>query len=227
MRSFAFADKFAVKNARPGRIAGTALTLVLGLALSGCGGIASNRSMYSVHQPVVEQVNYTFDLTTGGSGLAYGEQARLAGWFDAMGVKYGDRIYVDDPSGSSATRSAVEAVASRYGILLSDQAPQTAGYVTPGSARIVITRSKASVPSCPDWSAKNDFNPNNGLSSNYGCATNTNLAAMVANPEDLLHGAGTTGSTVVMSSSKAIDAYRKAEPTGDGNSVNKTGSKGN
>lgn len=223
MRSFAF----ATDGARTRRIAGTALTLALGLALSGCGGISGNRSMYSVHQPVVEQVNYTLDVTTGGSGLAYGEQARLAGWFDAMGVKYGDRVYVDDPSGSEATRSAVEAVASRYGILLSDQAPATAGYVTPGSARVVITRSKASVPSCPDWSAKNDFNPGNGLSSNYGCATNTNLAAMVANPEDLLHGADSTGSTVVMSSSKAIESYRKADPTGNGNTVAATGSKGN
>lgn len=215
------------KTARAFRLGNAALALSLGLALAGCGGIATNRSLNSVHQPVVEKVNWTLDLTTDNSGLAYGEQARLAGWFDAMGLKYGDKVFVDDPSGSSAIRSAVEAVASRYGILLGDAAPQTAGYVTPGTARVVIVRSKAYVPGCPDWSAKSDFNPNNGLSSNYGCATNSNLAAMVANPEDLLRGAETTGSTVTMSSNKAIDAYRKANTTGQGTNVKETGSKDN
>lgn len=210
------------------RICGAALSLSLALGLAGCGGIPTNRSMNSVHQPVVEHVNYTLDVTTGGAGLAYGEQGRLAGWFDAMGVKYGDKVYVDDPTGSTATRTAIEAVASRYGILVSDQAPQTAGYVPAGSARVVITRTTASVPSCPNWSSKSDFNPNNALSSNYGCATNTNLAAMVANPEDLLHGAETSGTTsVVMSSNKAIEAYRKADTTGKGNTVSQTGSKDN
>lgn len=224
MRSFqpAFTRRSGVT-----RLGSTALALSLGLALAGCGGIPTNRSMYPVHQPVVEKVNYTLDLTTGSSGLAYGEQSRLAGWFDAMDLKYGDKVYVDDPAGNAAAHSAIEAVASRYGILLGDGAPATAGYVTPGTARVVIVRSKASVPGCPDWSSKNDFNPNNGLSSNFGCATNSNLAAMVANPEDLLHGAESTGVTVSMSSNKAIDAYREAKPTGNGNTVTKTNSKSN
>ncbi|MCJ2188170.1 CpaD family pilus assembly protein [Novosphingobium beihaiensis] len=215
------------KPARAFRSGGAALALSLGLVLAGCAGIPTNRSMYSEHQPVVEKVNYTLDLTTGGSGLAYGEQSRLAGWFDAMGLKYGDKVYIDDPNGNGAAQSAIGAVASRYGILVSDGAPQTAGYVTPGTARVVIVRSKASVPGCPDWSVKTDFNPNNGLSSNYGCATNSNLAAMVANPEDLLRGADSTGTTVSMSSNKAIDAYRAASPTGNGNTVSKVGSKSN
>ncbi|HKT84666.1 MAG TPA: CpaD family pilus assembly protein [Novosphingobium sp.] len=192
----------------------TALAAALGLALAGCGGIPTNRSMNSIHQPVVEKVNYTLDVSTSGSGLAYGEQQRLAGWFDAMGAKYGDKVYVDDPSGNSATRGAVEAVASRYGLLLSDDAPMMGGTMPAGTARVVITRTTASVPGCPDWSSNSDFNPNNGLNSNYGCATNANLAAMVANPEDLLRGADTAGHTMVMSSSKAIETYRKAQPTG-------------
>ncbi len=215
------------KPAHAFRFGGAALAISLGLALSGCGGIPTNRSMYSVHQPVVEKVSYTLDVTTSGSGLAYGEQGRLAGWFDAMGLKYGDKVYVDDPNANTATHNAVEAVASRYGILLGGEPPRTGGYLSPGTARVVIVRSKASVPSCPDWSSKSDFNPNNGLTSNYGCATNTNLAAMVADPEDLLNGEDTTGSTVSMSSNKAISAYRKAEPTGNGNTVSQTGSKSN
>lgn len=203
-----------------------ALAFALGLGLAGCGGVPTNRSMSSVHQPVVEKVNYTLDVSTGSAGLAYGEQQRLAGWFDAMGVKYGDKVYVDASSASDATRSAVEAVASRYGLLLSEEAPMTGGYVPAGTARVIVTRTRASVPGCPNWSSNSDFNPNNGLSSNYGCATNSNLAAMIANPEDLIRGAETTGNTVVMSSSKAIDAYRKAAPTGS-EGLSKTSTQGN
>ncbi|GGB97413.1 hypothetical protein GCM10011494_14870 [Novosphingobium endophyticum] len=203
-----------------------ALAFALGLGLAGCGGVPTNRSMSSVHQPVVEKVNYTLDVSTGSAGLAYGEQQRLAGWFDAMGVKYGDKVYVDASSASDATRSAVEAVASRYGLLLSEEAPMTGGYVPAGTARVIVTRTRASVPGCPNWSSNSDFNPNNGLSSNYGCATNSNLAAMIANPEDLIRGAETTGNTVVMSSSKAIDAYRKAAPTGS-EGLSKASTQGN
>ncbi|EQB07187.1 hypothetical protein L284_23350 [Novosphingobium lindaniclasticum LE124] len=209
---------------RTGRLAAGTLVLSLGLLLAGCGGMPSNRSMNSVHQPVVERVNYTLDVRTDGSGLGAGEQTRLAGWFEAMGLKYGDRIFVDDPNGNPGTRSAVEAVADRYGIALAEGAPVTEGAVGAGTARIVVARFKASVPGCPDWSARSDFNPNNGLTSNYGCATNANLAAMVANPEDLVHGAQATGETTVMTASKAIGAYRNAAPTG-GNTVSATSSK--
>jgi pilus assembly protein CpaD len=44
------------------------------------------------------------------------------------------------------------------------------------------------VPSCPDWSTTHENNYNAGNHSNHGCATNSNLAAMVADPEDLIRG---------------------------------------
>ena len=85
----------------------------------------------------------------------------------------------------------------------------------------------ATVPGCPDWGKRSDANYANATSPGYGCAVNGNLAAMVANPEDLLHGQEGTGETVIMSSTKAIETYRtkantgagelKATPTGGGN----------
>ncbi|HYD07682.1 MAG TPA: CpaD family pilus assembly lipoprotein, partial [Reyranella sp.] len=121
----------------------------------------------------------------------------------------------DDPSGSEATREAVAALAARHGLLVNDDAPVTEGAIAPGTARVVVSRASATVPGCPDWSAKSDVNLNNATHSNYGCATNSNLAAMVADPEHLLHGATGTGETVVMSSSKAISSYREQKPTGE------------
>ena len=200
------------KSAR--KTAAVSLALSAGLALSACGGMPTNRSLESVNQPVVERSNYVFDVSTGSGGLSYPEQRRLAGWFETMDLRYGDRIAIDDPLGSPATRAAVEALASRHGLIVSENAPTTPGYVNAGTARVVVTRSKAVVPDCPNWSAKSDVNLGNALSTNYGCAVNSNMAAMIANPEDLIKGADGTGHTVIMSSTKAIETYREKAPTG-------------
>ena len=193
-----------------------AVALGLALSLAGCGGMPDNRSLNSVNQPVVERTNYTLDLVTSPGGLPVSEQQRLAGWFEAMDLRYGDRVSLDDASASPTTREAVEQLAGRYGVLLAQGAPVTAGYVQPGQARIVLTRSSASVPNCPNWSAKSDANYNNAISPNYGCAVNGNLAAMIANPEDLIRGQTGTGETIVTTSTKAIQTYRNQEPTGAG-----------
>ena len=190
--------------------------LSLGLALSACGGMPSNRGLDSMRQPVVERTNFTFDVQANAGGLSISEQQRLAAWFETLDLRYGDRISIDDPMMSQATREAVGKLAGRHGILVQDGAPVTAGYVEPGAARIVVTRSTASVPGCPDWSETSDANFNNATRANYGCATNSNLAAMVANPEDLITGQKGTGETVVTTSSKAIASYRKQVPTGEG-----------
>ncbi|MEO5586816.1 MAG: CpaD family pilus assembly protein [Novosphingobium sp.] len=203
-----------------------ALALSLAVTLSGCGGLTAknNNMIESVHQPVVERTNFTFDVAAGQGGLPLSEQRRLSNWFDALDLRYGDRIAIDDPLASSATRSAVEAVASRFGILLSDGAPITPGYVNAGTARIVVSRSTASVPDCPVWQ-NSEFSLKNNTSSNYGCAVNGNLAAMVADSEDLVRGASTRGETSVMSSNKAIDAYRQAAPTGNGSTIKENATK--
>ena len=189
-----------------------ALTLTLAVGLSGC---ATNRGLESLNQPVVSRANYTLDVASYGGGLPLPEQRRLAGWFDTLDLRYGDRIAVDDPGASGATREAVAAIAARYGLLVGEDAPVTTGQIAPGTVRIVVSRSSATVPNCPNWSAKSDTNLNNATYPNYGCAVNSNLASMVADPEHLLHGAKGTGETVVMSASKAIDSYRVAPPTGE------------
>ena len=205
-----------------------ALALSMVVSLGGCGALTAknNNRLESVHQPVVERTNYTLDVATGPGGLSLPEQRRLSGWFDAMDLRYGDRISIDDPLNSGATRAAVEAIAAKYGILLSDGSPVTAGYVNAGTARVIVTRSTASVPGCSDWSKNSENSLMNETSTNYGCATNSNLAAMVANPEDLVRGSNATGETAIMSSNKAIDAYREVKPSGGGGTVKSTSSKG-
>jgi len=195
-------------------VAKLALAMALGLGLAGCGGMPTNAGLYSVKQPVVERTNMTLDVTTTTAGLPISEQQRLNGWFETMDLRYGDRIAVENPSQNPAVANAIRELASRYGLMISDTAPVTPGVLQPGQARVVITRASASVPGCPDWSAKSDMNFNNGLSPNYGCAVNSNLAAMVADPQDLLEGKKGASETVIATSNKAISTYREMEPTG-------------
>ena len=184
------------------------------LLLAGCMG-TENRSLESVHQPVVSRSDYALDLGVSGGALAPGEERRLAGWMTTMRLAYGDRVAIDDPAGEGLrAHDAVAAVVAGYGLLLSDDAPVTPAAVTPGTIRVVVSRMRAAVPRCPDWSrdSTNEFESN--TSSNYGCAVNRNLAAMVANPADLVRGAPGTETTDAAVSYKAIDTYRKKAPTG-------------
>ncbi len=193
-----------------------ALALALGLGLAGCGGMPDNASLYSTKQPVVERTNFTLDVNTSPSGLPISEQQRLNGWFETMDLRYGDRIAIENPGQNPAVANAIRELAGRYGLMISDVAPATAGMLQPGQARVVITRTSAAVPGCPDWSAKSDMSYNNGISTNFGCGVNSNLAAMVADPQDLLEGKKGSGETVIATSNKAIATLRNAEPTGAG-----------
>lgn len=179
------------------------------LTLASCGTLPTNTSMYSVHQPVVERSNYAIDLASDGNGIASADQTRLSEWFDALGLGYGDRISIDNGGGyasSDAVRD-VAAAAAKRGMLMADTAPTTPGAIAPGNIRVVVTRSQASVPSCPDWSTTHENNYNAGNHSNHGCATNSNIAAMVADPEDLVR--GRESSRLDRNSGKAaVNAYK-------------------
>lgn len=185
------------------------------LSLSACGTV--NRGLESVHQPVVSRTDYVFDIASPSSDqMPQGDAARLTGWFDTVKLRYGDRVSVDAPDGSPYARDAVAAVVAPYGLLLDDSAPITQGAIPAGSIRVVISRTTASVPNCPDFSrpASPEFNGNR--SSNYGCAVNSNLAAMVADPRDLITGRDGPDTVDAASATKAIKTYRTAPPTGTG-----------
>ncbi len=181
----------------------------LGLTLAGCGSLGSNTSMYSAHQPVVERTNYAIDVNVDGSGIPADEQRRMGEWFDALQLRYGDRVAIDDGTGYTniAVQNSISNAAADRGLLLSDSAPVTSGQVAPGTVRVIVTRSTASVPSCPDWRTKTDSNFNTSNHSNYGCSINSNMAAMIADPEDLVRGRKDTALDS-NSGNKAVNAHR-------------------
>lgn len=202
------------------RIALYAATVTAGLILSGCatGGGSNNRSLDSVHQPVVSASHYVLDAETSNGVLSPVEARRVSDWLEAIQVGYGDQIAIDDSAIGGNSRGARDTVAmllARKGLLLAANAPITGGAIRGGSIRVVVTRATARVPGCPDWSSRSSANIHNATSSNYGCASNANLAAMVADPNDLIQGQSARANDP-QTASRAIEAYRAATPTGAG-----------
>lgn len=194
----------------------TALLLVAA-ALSGCAyhpGPDPEAGMAAVNVPVVSRADYVFDAAAPGGTLAPSEAARLDAWFNSLDLRYGDNVYVDGGAYSEAARAQVADIAGNYGLLVSQGAPVTAGAVGSGNVRVVVSRNVASVPNCPNWERKSQPNYNNRMLPNYGCGVNSNLAAMVANPEDLIHGREGSGIGDAATAARAINAYRTAPTTG-------------
>jgi len=196
------------------------LIAVAAALTSACGYTTQDqpsRGVIPVNVPVVSRSDYSFDVAAPGGQLAPYEAGRLDAWFSGLQLGYGDTIYVDGPMASSA-RADVARVAGRFGLLVAPEgSPVTAGVVPSGAVRVVVTRTRASVPNCPNWSEPAQPNFQNRTMSNFGCAVNGNLAAMIANPEDLVHGREPTGITDPVAATRAIDMYRTKPPTGNAN----------
>ncbi|MGI8705548.1 MAG: CpaD family pilus assembly lipoprotein, partial [Sphingomicrobium sp.] len=105
-------------------------------------------------------------------------------------------------------------LAGRYGIMVNSAAPVTAGAVAPGTARVVVSRNRAEVPGCPNWSVASQPNFGNRTMSNYGCALNSAFAMQVANPQDLFHGQEGPAAVDAIAGAKAIQMYRDWPLTG-------------
>ena len=174
------------------------------------------RGVAAINVPVVSRADYSFDVAAPGGSLPASEEARLDAWFRGLQLGYGDSITVDGPMADMAAGD-VARIAGRYGLLVSGGAPVTVGAIPDGAVRVVVSRTRASVPGCPNWSSEPGApNYNNEMISSFGCGVNSNLAAMVANPQDLVHGQEGSGVTDPVTSTRAVNVYRSTAPTGKG-----------
>jgi pilus assembly protein CpaD len=193
--------------------------LILAAATSLAGCVSTNptlpvRGVEALNVPEVSRSDYVFDAATPDGSLSATERARLDGWFSGLELGYGDSIYVD-AGYAGAARADVARVAGRYGLLLSDGAPVTAGPVAPGTVRVVVSRTRAQVPGCPNWDRPASPDYANQQTPNFGCAVNGNLTAMVADPQDLVYGREAGSVVDAATAAKAVHSYRSAAPTGE------------
>lgn len=198
-----------------------ALIAALALPLAACDTDATySRGLQTEHQPVVSYASFIYDVQPGMSGdLSDAERQRLEGWLSSIGVAYGDRVSVATNASyyTPGLKNGIAAVVARHSLLLQEDPTAQAGAAPDGAVRLIVRRATASVPGCPDWSRNAENDIVGGLSSNFGCGVNGSLAAMVANPEDLVRGqTGEDSSLRTATSTRAIQTYQTKAPTGAG-----------
>ncbi len=75
-----------------------------------------------------------------------------------------------------------------------------------------VERYKTATRPCGDWSETLNFNPDNAPFKNFGCATQSNLAAMVADPQDIAEPRELDAADPARRRT-VFDKYRKGETT--------------
>jgi pilus assembly protein CpaD len=133
---------------------------------------------------------------------AFGRTVRAANAFLAdQGFGYGDRLIIEGGE-RPARQRLVEALAAPGRMV------EVGGAVPDGRGlRLTLVRTVATPPTCGDWSDPPTHDFSNLPNGNFGCATQSNLARMVADPNDLAGGAA-AGSFDSERMTVLIDAYR-------------------
>jgi len=217
--------------------------LGLVVLLYGCGFTPSEAQWTQAEAPKDNKVMFlrqTFEarFDSGKDQLSPAEQKRLADFLDREEVGYGDEISVAVAQADTKDKSLVSrrqaSVAAYLKSLHLKSAADENGTAPLDQAVITISRYVVVPPNCPDWTKPSEDDPSNTPASNWGCATNTNLGLMVADPRDLVIGKQSKASDGERAAS-AIDRYRKGreklppeatEPPTSGSSGGSSGSSG-
>jgi pilus assembly protein CpaD len=122
----------------------------------------------------------------GAKKLTATQATGIMNFLEASKIGEGDSVTVEGSGASSLTAARQAAVVGELKRLGIDAAPGMDTKLAADSVRIHADHAIAAAPPCPNWSKPEADEPNNTPSSNYGCATEANLAAMIANPADLV-----------------------------------------
>lgn len=197
------------QTASPGRhVARKFLPLALAvIALSGCKHFEDGSQVAgwtlvdpSQRHPIMvtqQPAHLNLAVVRGSQGLTPAQRAEVVEF--ASRYRAGDagnsRLVISAPSGGANEVAAMEAVGDIRALLVDGGFSETAIAVeayhddstrTP-PVHISYMRFVAEGPACgSDWSENLAYSPRNFNYPDFGCATQHNLAAMVANPADLL-----------------------------------------
>lgn len=169
------------------------IPLGLSLFLTGCSqDVASVDDVYVPASPeerfpiTIQEMPVKLTLQAGAGRLSTDDSARLL-QFAHHARSQGSKITVSYPSGNSAARTTAQEVGrilTRGGI--DRKSIHTTSYDgVAGVVALSYLRKVAVTEPCGDWSRNIANDGANEAYPNFGCTAQHNLAAMVANPEDL------------------------------------------
>jgi pilus assembly protein CpaD len=202
----------ALRGSRVPTCARPLLTLLVATALAvpagGCLRSPRFQAPFTLANPserhpiAVKQGEVWLDLAVypGSSGLNDSQKDQVANFLADYKSQSSDRLLIRAPSGGANETAAMRAydevrkVLGRAGVRpsLVVLEPYFANGDPSAPLRLSYLQFVAQPPDCPDWSENVGRDPNNMPWPNKGCASQRNLAAMVANPEDLVRPRGET-----------------------------------
>lgn len=181
--------------------------LALAFALAGCGGFNGANEAYDSpadNHPIAvsaDMQTLSVPASRAKNGLTDEERRAVAAFAAAYKERGHGALTVSAPSGSANTASAMNTLVEVRDILTEKGIPaDRIGYTpyrpsgTDGEPPLILSykRYVATPSPCGDWSLDYAKDPANGIPPNFGCASQNNLAAMIAEPADLVarrHGA--------------------------------------
>lgn len=207
------------------RISHLAVFSVLALGASGCAigfnGPEHATSVAEAHPISVDSqvVTLTIDADSTTEDLSDRDKARLRAFANAYLTSGHGPLTITAPSGY-ADADAHEASADIRQALndagVSWEALAGATYRTGGDAgdQLIVSYSHyvATASECGIWTGVGERDSRNLRSPNFGCATQNNLAAMLADPHDLI-APGSMSPRDAIATARGIEAYRAGEET--------------
>jgi pilus assembly protein CpaD len=182
--------------------------LVVATSAGGCWQSPRFKSPFTLANPnerhpiAVRQGEVTLDLAVfpGSAGLNESQKNQVQNFLADYKSQSSDRLLIRAPSGGPNETAAMRAYDQlRRALRNAGIDPRSValepyfGNGDPAAPlRLSYLQFVAEAPDCPDWSENIGRDPQNMPWPNMGCATQRNFAAMVANPEDLLHPRGET-----------------------------------
>jgi pilus assembly protein CpaD len=176
--------------------------LMLAVPAGGCWQSPRMQAPFTLSNPnerhpiSVKQGEALLDLPVSRSapGLSSSQWGQLYAYLNDYREHGKSNLIIKAPTGGSNEKAAMRAYEDvrhamrRVGISPSEVSlqPYFAKWDPAAPLRLSYLQLVAHGPDCPDWSENLARDPQNMPYPNMGCATQKNLAAMVADPEDLL-----------------------------------------
>ena len=157
----------------------------------------------------VQRLEASLPVSAAGATLSTTEAANIDRFLANQGNLANLRVTLS--ARSEAGRASFAAVADH--LIASGVRPRHINRtqdLAPGAGDVLFVSEHyvAAAPSCPDWTHANILDGANQASSNFGCATQSGLARMIADPRDLIVGrsfAGVDGNR----GAYAVDRYNR------------------
>ncbi len=193
-----------------------AFTVVAAALIAGCAsavnGVNQAVSVEEAHPISVDSQVVTLTINASQSSPSSLDQARVRAFSDAYLRNGHGPVTVTTPSGRQNFASSVRDLMNAVGVPTGSMA--MAEYRPSGeqNPQIILsyTHYVAQASACGIWSGIKEADRRNLRTPNFGCATQNNLAAMVADPRDLIQPAD-TGPADTAARIRAIRSFREGE----------------